>query len=165
MIWWFLTVTRWQQRFMMQKFRCPDPPVIVIEGKKSLLPAGQSTADPRSEWNLKGLFWDFQHKCILPMFPFLPTLAVIPRLHIAKNFCGSILADCFVLTPHNNQLRHCQRNTHSSRVQQTSRLSSYLLQDPCLTLLHVPIFPSQNAAVLLLPSFVEEWCFSNIDDL
>ena len=36
---------------------------------------------------------------------------------IAKNFCGSILADCFVLTPHNNQLRHCQRNTHSSHVQ------------------------------------------------
>lgn len=36
---------------------------------------------------------------------------------IAKNFCGSILADCFVLTPHNNQLRHCQRNTHRSRVQ------------------------------------------------
>lgn len=36
-------------------------------------------------------------------------------LLIAKNFCGSILADCFVLTPHNNQLRHCQRNTHRSR--------------------------------------------------
>lgn len=36
---------------------------------------------------------------------------------IAKNFCGSILADCFVLTPHNNQLRHCQRNTHRSRFQ------------------------------------------------
>lgn len=35
-------------------------------------------------------------------------------LHMVTSFCGSILADCFVLTPHNNQLRHCQRNTHSS---------------------------------------------------
>lgn len=47
----------------------------------------------------------------------LPLVMADPRASIAKNFCGSILADCFVLTPHNNQLRHCQRNTHSSRVQ------------------------------------------------
>lgn len=45
----------------------------------------------------------------------LPLLFHVGPL-IAKNFCGSILADCFVLTPHNNQLRHCQRNTHSSRI-------------------------------------------------
>lgn len=38
----------------------------------------------------------------------------IDRLCMVMSFCGSILADCFVLTPHNNQLRHCQRNTHSS---------------------------------------------------
>lgn len=38
------------------------------------------------------------------------------RLRMVTSFCGSILADCFVLTPHNNQLRHCQRNTHSSHV-------------------------------------------------
>lgn len=43
-------------------------------------------------------------------------LVCLPGPIIAKNFCGSILADCFVLTPHNNQLRHCQRNTHSSRI-------------------------------------------------
>lgn len=42
-------------------------------------------------------------------------IPLFPRPLIAKNFCGSILADCFVLTPHNNQLRHCQRNTHRSR--------------------------------------------------
>lgn len=44
--------------------------------------------------------------------PFLPDGGWRLGLFIAKNFCGSILADCFVLTPHNNQLRHCQRNTH-----------------------------------------------------
>lgn len=52
--------------------------------------------------------------------------------HNVKSFCGSILADCFVHTPHNNQLRHCQRNTHSSR--RTPCLSSssvfFALQPP-----------------------------------
>ncbi|CAB1429934.1 unnamed protein product [Pleuronectes platessa] len=43
-------------------------------------------------------------------------MAAVPGPLIAMSFCGSILADCFVLTPHNNQLRHCQRNTHSTRV-------------------------------------------------
>lgn len=49
-------------------------------------------------------------------FLLVPLLAMaeIPVPLIAESFCGSILADCFVLTPHNNQLRHCQRNTHST---------------------------------------------------
>lgn len=50
---------------------------------------------------------------------------LVPGPLIAKNFCGSILADCFVLTPHNNQLRHCQRNTHRSR--RPSSLSLHFL--------------------------------------
>lgn len=50
---------------------------------------------------------------------------LFPGPLIAKNFCGSILADCFVLTPHNNQLRHCQRNTHRSR--RPSSLSLHFL--------------------------------------
>lgn len=54
--------------------------------------------------------------CEKPLFGLCTSWrALIPGHLIAKNFCGSILADCFVLTPHNNQLRHCQRNTHSSR--------------------------------------------------
>lgn len=67
---------------------------------------------------------------VLPPFLFSPCDGCgIPGLLIAKNFCGSILADCFVLTPHNNQLRHCQRNTHRSRVQPPVPPPASLRQD------------------------------------
>lgn len=62
------------------------------------------------------------------LFSFVSSRAHGPL--IAKNFCGSILADCFVLTPHNNQLRHCQRNTHSSRLR-TDLLRFPLLPPLC----------------------------------
>lgn len=62
---------------------------------------------------------------------------MIPGPLIAKNFCGSILADCFVLTPHNNQLRHCQRNTHSSRIQPPVSGPASLQQGPDCSFLHM----------------------------
>lgn len=103
-----LSVTRWQQKIMIVqqtvwKFDALIRFLNIVEAMRSV-----DLSSVNSLRRVENLQWQL---------PVSSLSAVIPGLLIAKNFCGSILADCFVLTPHNNQLRHCQRNTHSSRVQ------------------------------------------------
>lgn len=109
------SVTRWQQRIIKhaaEAWRC-DPSVNTVDATDKM-PCLQSVFSL-----FVALSSCYTH--VLIVLFFVSSCAHGP--FIAKNFCGSILADCFVLTPHNNQLRHCQRNTHRSRIQPDLLLS------------------------------------------
>lgn len=139
-----LSVTRWQQKIMIVqqtvwKFDALIHFLNIAEAVRSV--DLSSVNSLRRVENLQ---------CQLPVSSLS---AVIPGLLIAKNFCGSILADCFILTPHNNQLRHCQRNTHSSRVQPPD--SGLALPSRVLTGLWCMCPPASLALLTLsIPSFV-----------
>lgn len=135
-----LSVTRWQQKIMIvQQTVWKFDPFSKYCGGHAL---GRSSVNSLSR--VENLQWQL---------PVSSLLAVIPGLLIAKNFCGSILADCFVLTPHNNQLRHCQRNTHSSRVQPP--VSGLALPSGVPTGLWCMCPPASLALLTLsIPSFV-----------